>query len=164
MAEKQTKREYFDVFGFVKTQPQKIGYAYLTPKGSIGIKALKILDETPLGRHLKKGLCIELKDKKRAGEYEGATIGVYINKKRENIGRVIKIEKSKIFIQAIAAMNSKKLGTFLKNGLYISKPKPIEYQSYSDEMDGGTKTPAVGLKSRFKTSSWTRRPRVNCRP
>jgi hypothetical protein len=71
MAEKQTKREYFDVFGFVKTQPQKIGYAYLTPKGSIGIKALNILDETPLGRHLKKGLCIELKDKKRQENMKG---------------------------------------------------------------------------------------------
>ncbi len=164
MAENQTKREYFDVFGYVKTQPQKIGYAYLTPKGSIGIKAFKVLDETPLGRHLKNGLCIELKNKQKAGEYEDATIGVYINKKRENIGRVTKIEKGKIFIQAIAAMNSKKLGTFLKDGLYVQKEKTKEYQCFADELDGETIAPSAGISRHFTTSTRNRHRGVNLHP
>jgi len=164
MAENQTKREYFDVLGFVKTQPQKIGYAYLTSKGSIGVKAIKILDETPLGRHLKKGLCIQLKNKEQAGEFEGASVGVYINKKRETIGQVIKIEKDKIFIQALAAMNSKKLGTFFKSGLYVQKQKEKEYQCFADEIDEATLTNSLDLSRGFKSSTRNRNRAANLRP
>jgi len=121
------------------------------------------LDETPLGRHLKNGLCIELKNKQKAGDYEGATIGVYINKKREDIGRVTKIEKGKIFIQAIAAMNTKKLGTFLKDGLYVQKEKTKEYQCFAEELDGEPLAESVDLSRRLKSSTSNRHHAINFR-
>ena len=164
MAGRKSNREYFAVDAYVKWKPQKIGYAYKTTKGNIAIRADKIMDETPLGRHFKNGLCIKLKNKQEAAEYQGAMVGTYVDGQRQNIGRVLKIEKGKIFIQGFDAMNSKKLGGFLKKGLYVHKQKIKEYQSYAEEIDNKPLAFSAVLSHSFKTSISYRRCSVKFHP
>ncbi len=82
MSDKKT--EYFPIDAYIKGQKKKVGYAYLTERGSLCIRADEVVDAGQVGRLMKKtGLYSEELGKKirdnqyhcAADDYEKAAKG-----------------------------------------------------------------------------------------
>ncbi|GJL55567.1 MAG: hypothetical protein NPIRA02_26990 [Nitrospirales bacterium] len=48
------KKEYFPIEAYIKGQKKKVGYAYMTERGSLCIRADEVVDAAQVGRLMKK--------------------------------------------------------------------------------------------------------------